>query len=380
MKRAIAIAALATAACSGPATPLAIEAARDRALFSAFSPLPPLPPDPTNRVADDPAAARLGHRLFFDPALSRDGQFSCASCHQPAQAFADGLPVAVALDTGTRNTPSLLNVAHQRWQGWGGKADSVWHQSINAMESPIEQGAPRSVVVARLREAYRAEYEAVFGPLPEADEGEAVDLAIANVGKAFGAYVRKLVTESAPFDRFVAGDDAAMSAEARLGGRLFIGKASCATCHSGPLFSDGDFHNVGAHSLAGLPPDGGRALDLPALLASPLNAEGAFSDDRRARPLAPYRPGPAIEGQFKTPILRNVALTAPYWHSGAEADLAKVVAIEAAGGATDGFPGRIDDGLMPVALTEAEIQAIVAFLASLSGPGVAGPWGSAPVN
>lgn len=394
MRRA-ALAALLLAGCQAapPAPVTTSQTASDRALLSRLSPLPPLPESPTNRFADDERAARLGHRLFFDPALSRDGRFSCASCHRPESAFADGLPVGVALGTGHRNTPSLLLSAHQRWQGWAGKADSVWHQAVNAMENPIEQGARRLAVAAHLRARYQADYVAIFGPLPEglppdggpgdpaydnlsAPERQAVDQATANVGKALEAYVRRLTPGPAPVDRFVAGDDQAMSEEARRGARLFLGKAGCASCHNGPLLSDGDFHNVGVPQST---PDNGRLGDLEALLTSPLNAEGPFSDHRTARPLAPYQPGPALVGRFKTPILRNVALTAPYWHAGASADLAHVVAFEAAGGGAAGsFPGAIDDGLLPVRLDAAEVGAIVAFLHALTGEPVPAPWGGRP--
>lgn len=366
----------------------------DRRLLAQVSPLPPLPGSPTNMVADDERAARLGHQLFFDAALSRDGRFSCASCHKPEAAFSDGLPAAMALGAGTRNTPSLLLSAYQRWQGWAGKADSVWHQAVNAMENPIEQGAKRLAVARRLRAGYRSGYEGVFGPLPPeglpedggpgdpaydalpAAERQAVDRATANVGKALEAYVRRLIPGPAPVDRFVAGDDDAIDEAARQGARLFLGKAGCAGCHSGPLLSDGDFHNVG---VAQATPDDGRFGDLAALLGSPLNGEGAFSDDRAARPLTPYRPGDAQVGRFKMPILRNVALTAPYWHAGTGAHLAQVVAFEAAGGGAVGtFPGAIDDGLLPVALDAGEVAAIVAFLEALTGEPVPAPWGDRP--
>lgn len=369
-------------------------------VLRTLSPVPPLPPDPTNRFADDERAARLGHRLFFDKGLSRDGGHSCASCHQPDKAFADGLPIAVGLERGTRNTPSLLNVAHQRWQGWAGKADSVWLQSLNALEDPKEQGAKRLAVVHRLQTTYKEAYDTVFGPLPSPDglptdghpgepafetlttaQKEQIDRAVVNVGKALGAYIRKLSTGPAPFDRYVAGNRAALSPAAERGLVLFTGRLGCISCHSGPLLSDGAFHNVGIPHERSVPEDLGRAHDLPELLANPRNGESRWSDDPKAWPLAPYKPQALHAGQFKTPILRNVALTAPYWHNGTGTFLDSTLTFEAVGGGAAAgviFPGVIDPLLKPHQLSYRETQDVVAFLQSLTGTPVPDPWGKAP--
>lgn len=258
--------------------------------------VPALRANPTNRVADDVDAARLGHRLFFEPALSVDGTVSCATCHDPKRAFTDGLPVAQGIGRNARNTPTVLNSAHQRWLTWDGRSDSLWAQALEPMENDLEMAGDRLSIVRTVRDdpALAAAYESLFGPLPVLPEAlpprarprrdgrtdalsdawsgldqttrEDIDQVFVNLGKSLGAYQRTLLSGDAPFDRFVASvdsgryqpegdfDDAAVR-----GLGLFAGDAGCWSCHAGPMLTTGEFHNIGIPPVAGgMPTDSGR--------------------------------------------------------------------------------------------------------------------------
>jgi cytochrome c peroxidase len=333
------------------------------------SPLPPLPPDPTNRVADDPAAARLGQYLFFEPRLSRDGRISCATCHDPTASFSDGKPLGKGVAATDRNTPALWNVAYNRWFFWDGRSDSLWSQVLQPIEDPREMNSSRlgvAHVIAGDAEM-RSAYEAIFGQLPPLDDlsrfppggrpfpadappypeaaawrkmtltdQDAVNRILANVGKAIAAFERKLISRDSPFDRFARalrdGDSRAMAEyppDALRGARIFMEKGSCRLCHAGPNFTDNEFHTVRVRPLGGGEPiDPSRRRGIERLLADAFNAGGAYSDDVKS---------PAAErleflvaradfwGAFKTPSLRNVARTAPYMHQGQFRDLDAVI-------------------------------------------------------
>lgn len=356
------------------------------------SPLPPLPPDPTNAVADDPRAAALGQFLFFDAELSADRTVSCATCHAPSRAFADGVQFARGIGVGERHTPALWNVAWQRFWFWDGRADSLWSQALQPIENPLEHGFTRQRLVARLRDEPRlaAAYADIFGPLPpapDAGDGEAplapdaqaaVDRAFVNAAKAIAAYERKIVSNASPFDTFVEGlreNDpdklAALSESARRGLSLFVGRGNCALCHSGPNFSDGEFHSTRivppspAHAK-----DAGRQDGVQRLLTDPFNGLSEFADDGGAagRALLPYlRPRTDNYGQFKTPSLRNVALTAPYMHAGQVPTLREVLTHYSTFENTfDPLPNHFERTLVPLHLSEAEIDDLIAFLESLT--------------
>jgi hypothetical protein len=155
-------------------------------------PLGALPADPTNRWADSADAAALGHRLFFDERLSASGTVSCATCHDPAQGFSDGRPLAKGEGTGTRHSMTVLNAAHQRWFTWDGRADTLWSQAVQPFETPHEMNMPRARVVQRISEdsVLRAAYRRAFGAEPPAADAPPamVDAAFAKVGKAIAAY------------------------------------------------------------------------------------------------------------------------------------------------------------------------------------------------
>jgi cytochrome c peroxidase len=359
------------------------------------SPLGP-PPSDGNRFADNPRAARLGQFLFFDARMSRNGRISCATCHEPANGFADGRQFAQGMGGGTRNTLSLWNVAYNRWLFWDGRADSLWSGALQPMERATELGGDRVAIVRLIRDDpdLRAAYEQIFGtmsawrdpPAPkqpestpallsEADQA-IVNLVFSNVGKSVAAYERRLLSRHSPFDVFVEGlrsnDEvklAALSPSAQRGLKLFVGRGDCRLCHSGPNFSDGEFHDIGVPPRGGVPPDPGRMGGIRRLLADPFNAAGVLSDEPggpRAERLRFIADGPQNYGEFKTPTLRNVALSAPYMHQGQFATLAEVVEYYSSlrGSTLDGHHG--ESVLRARDFTADEARDLVEFLRSLT--------------
>lgn len=355
---------------------------QERALIFSLSPLADAPANPSNRQAENPQAAHLGQYLFYEPRLSVNGQLSCASCHNPGLGWSDARPVAVGLKTGTRNSPSLWNVAQQRWFFWDGRSDSLWSQAIQPLESPLEMGHSRAQVYALFQREpdLKAGYEAVFGPLPPGSPA-GMDRFISNVGKALEAFQRRIRSGESPFDRFaqalrqqdLPAADAALSVEAQKGLRLFIGRGQCILCHSGPHFSDGEFHNLGLPKRPGQPGDPGRFAGIAALKRDPLNALGAYSDlpsdDTWADKLRYVVQQPDNQGEFKTPSLREVAQTGPYMHDGRFESLEQVIAFYSTVGSEPAALGRREDTLQPLNLDAGEIAQLAAFLRSLSsGP------------
>jgi cytochrome c peroxidase len=381
------------------------------AAIYALSPLEAPPPDPGDRIAQDPRAARLGQYLFFDRQFSANDALSCATCHQPARAFTDGRTLAKGLGIGTRNVPTLLNVAYNHWFFWDGRADSLWSQPLQVFENPREMGSDRLHVAHAVYadRALRRAYERLFGPMPPLHDSVrfpsharpehdpqapparawrsmtpadriAANRVAANVGKAIEAYERELVSRNSAFDRYVAGlknhDSgklAALSPAARRGLRLFVGAAHCDLCHAGPDFSDGEFHDIGLPLLPGEAPDSGRAAGIRELKANPFNGAGVYSDDpngQASQRLAFLPPPDSQLGKFKTPTLRNVALTGPYMHDGRMATLRQVLQFYANGKAANrGHVVGEREATLDVIphLTQAQISDLVAFLESLTG-------------
>jgi cytochrome c peroxidase len=384
------------------------EAQRKRIL--RHSPLPEPPPDPTNAVTDDANAAALGKRLFFDTRLSANGELSCASCHDPQQAFTDGKSLAEGLGTTTRNSPPLYNLGHNRWFFWDGRADTLWAQALQPIEHPDELGGNRLGIAHLIAgdEVLREAYEASFGPIPdvsdlppdarpvvedpddplnrvwetlEPEERETINRIFANVGKAMAAYERLLVSRRSPFDVFAeglrSGDSQkldAISPAAKRGLVLFAGRANCRICHTGPNFTDGEFHNTAVPPLdGGLPRDPGRYRGADLVRDDPFGASGPYSDEPdgptadRARRLAN---GPDNWGRFKTPSLRNVALTAPYMHQGQFGTLRDVIRFYSTREGAVQMDHHAETILVPLDLSDGEIEDLVAFLESLTDDSV----------
>lgn len=358
--------------------------------------LGPVPADPSNRVADDPRAARLGEQLFSDPRFSANGKVSCASCHVPARAFQDGLARAHGVGVTNRRTMPVAGTAWSPWQFWDGRKDSQWSQALGPLESAVEHGGDRAAYARLVVLHYRAPYEALFGPLPALDRipasaGPVADPAAArawkalpagtrdeitrvfvNVGKCIAAYERTLRPAPSRFDRFAdaaaAGHAPAgvLSDDERAGLRLFIGRAQCIRCHNGPRFTDDHFHNTGVAAVPGLPEDRGRAVGAAQAAADEFNCLGRWSDAPRGacRELEfMVTDGPELERAYKTPSLRDVALRAPYMHAGQVADLEAVVAhYDRAPRAPAGH-----SEIHPLHLSARERAQLVAFLGTLTG-------------
>ena len=362
--------------------------------------LPSLPADPSNRVADDPAAAALGEAIFFDARFSADGQVSCSSCHEPGLAFTDGLARARGIGETARSAMTVLGTAYSPWLFWDGRKDSLWAQALGPLEDADEHGGSRGMYAHLVADLYRTEYEELFGPLPDlgderrfpatagpvADpvaqanwdamlpaDRDAITTVYVNLGKAIAAFERGLVPGPSRFDHFVdallrGGEvgEAGLTDDELAGLRLFIGPvAGCTNCHSGPLLTNQSFHNTGVAPVAGRAPDLGRGTGIGLVQADEFNCLSRWSD---AQPddcvaLRFLRDDTdALAGAFKPPSLRNVAETGPYMHAGQLGTLPDVLrhyrdAPEAAAGRSE---------LTPLDLTDADLAQLEAFLRSLS--------------
>ncbi len=330
--------------------------------------------DPGNRLSGDPFAIAFGQRLFFDSMLSSNGYVACASCHQPDRAWTDRRPRAQAIGPSRRNTPSLVNLTHQRWWGWAGASDSLWMATLRPLLDPDEMNSSPRLVARRLtlNDDIACRYRRLFG-WPQDPDDPAI---LVNVAKAIAAFQETLETGRTPFDEYrdalARGADLPSSrypAPARRGLRLFVGKGLCAECHSGPNFSDGRFHATGvALGIGWGPTDAGRAAALGSLGKSTavLRRTNAPSTPQENAPGAgAVNPDAALRGAFRTPGLRNVAVTPPYMHDGSIDTLDAVLRRYAqvgprAGVGVDGEPVRV------AALDAHEIDDLKAFLETLT--------------
>lgn len=384
--------------------------AADKAVLASMSldKLPPPPRDVSNAVDAVPAAATLGNRLFGELRFSRNQAVSCATCHAPDRQFQDGFPVGRGVGTGSRRTMPIAGAAHSPWFFWDGRKDSLWSQALGPLEDAVEHGGNRTRIAKVLHAHYRAEYEALFGLMPDlaglpddaGPQGNAAERAaweamdprrrkdvsrvFANLGKAIAVYERTLAPGESRFDRYVgavvAGDSSGqqvLSSQEVNGLRLFLGKGQCVTCHNGPLLTDQHFHNTGVPPRDAAQPDRGRAAATGKAQHDEFNCLGPFSD---AAPEACQElrfmvtDDPALEGAFKTPSLRNVALRAPYMHAGQFASLEEVVAhyvkspSAAVGHSELAHEGKGHVERKPIRLSESEVRDVAAFLQTLSDP------------
>jgi cytochrome c peroxidase len=334
------------------------------------------PPDPSNRVSGRPEAIALGRRLFFDGRLSSDGQRSCATCHDPAKAFADGRPRSVGVVVVDRNAIALANLRLNRWFGWDGASDTLWAQSIRPILDPKELGLTPEQVRAQLAaDAGLADaYTQAFGASAGSDTPE---LALVNVAKALAAFQETIVTGRTRFDDFrdalARGDTVTLGRyplAAQRGLRIFVGTGRCNMCHFGANFTNGEFDDVGVpHFAEKGRVDTGRFGGIATLKASPFTLLGRHNDDPKAAPgLATRHVEPLHRnwGEFRVPSLRNVSRTAPYMHNGSLATLADVVRhySEVDEDRLHGIPGQ--RLVRPLRLTPQEQADLVAFLETLS--------------
>jgi cytochrome c peroxidase len=289
----------------------------------------PAVPYPADNPQTD-AKVRLGAQLYFDTRLSADATISCASCHDPRTGWANPHPTDTGIrgQVGGRNSGTVIDAAYMRFQFWDGRAGSLEEQATGPIHNPIEMGETLENVVNKLNAipGYRQQFNEVFG----------TDVTSEGIAKAIASFERSIVSGPSPYDRYLMGDQGAMSDAAVRGLHLFNGKGHCTPCHSGPMFSDQGFHNLGV----------GMNKDKPDL--------GRYDHTKKE----------SDRGRFKTPTLRNVALTPPYLHDGSAGTLMDVIDVYDRGGEPN---ANLDPLMLPLQLTTREKDDLVAFLEALTG-------------
>jgi cytochrome c peroxidase len=316
-----------------------------------------------------PDKIALGQRLFFDGRLSADGTVACATCHDPGRAFTDGRAASVGIGgrAGQRNAPTILNALYNTTQFWDGRAATLEQQAGMPIVNPVEMGQPTldAAVAAVARDAgYRDAFQRVFGRAPDPTD----------LIRAIASYERTLIAFDTPFDRFIAGEANAVDDSARRGWQLFNTRGRCNKCHAlssevpdPSNFTDNDFHNIGIgiirHDVAAqarqaelLIRSGDMAAVDRAAIQTDLSVLGRFLVTKKEADIA----------SFKTPDIRNVLVTAPYFHDGSQQTLWDVVDHYNKG---DGLKNPwLDEDIQPLALSERDIDDLVAFMASLTSP------------
>ncbi|WP_245549347.1 MULTISPECIES: cytochrome-c peroxidase [Methylomicrobium] len=318
---------------------------------------------PLSIPADNPQSAdkiALGKRLFNDPRLSADGSIACANCHVSGKAFTDGRVAARGIkgQIGTRNAPSILNAAYYQTLFLDGRAASLEEQVLGPLFNPIEHGLANSqalIEVIRSDAEYTRLFKTAFTLTADA-------VTAGHVAQAIAAYERTLIAGDSPFDRFLFGRDrAALSPSAARGLRIFQRKGNCMVCHEiswdHALFTDNRFYNLGVGSQI-----------LKPVLSKFLKAKKPdrypLTDAQRSElGLFNVTKDPADIGKFKTPILRNVALTGPYMHDGSLKTLEEVIDFYDQGGQRNRF---LDKKIFPLHLTTGEKADLVTFLQVLT--------------
>jgi len=314
-----------------------------------------------------PARIALGRKLYFDMRLSADGTVACATCHDASRGFSDRRNVAEGIrdQLGKRRTPTVMNAALFQSQFWDGRAPRLEDQAKLPIVNPIEMGQPSgAAAIAAIASdpQYVQMFKAAYGHAPN----------YADLGRAIASYERTLIFLDSPFDRWQAGDESAISEQAKRGFALFNGAARCASCHmingSNPLGTDNRFHNVGVSARH----QNFEALARQALaiLARAQGAAGTAAIDKLALSTDMSELGRFMVtknrsdiGAFKTEQLRNVGITAPYMHDGSMQTLWDVMDHYNKGGEENPF---LDGGIEPLALSEAQIDDVVAFLFTLT--------------
>ena len=320
--------------------------------------------------ADNPqngAKIALGERLFFDGRLSADGTVACSTCHNPEHAFTDARSVSIGIKgrVGQRNAPTILNALYNQAQFWDGRAKTLEDQAALPIVNPSEMGQPSlEAAVASLEGV--PEYQLAFGEV----FGRAINGM--DLVRAIASYERTQIMFDSPFDHFIAGDQNAISDSAKRGWQLFNGRARCNKCHAlseekkdVTFFMDRDFHNIGIgiirHNVNALACQAESlvnsrntaAIDRAAI-ETDMSALGRFLITKKDTDIA----------SFKTPGLRNVLITAPYFHDGSQETLWDVMDHYNKG---DGIHNPyLDEDIEPLALSEAEIDDMVAFMATLT--------------
>jgi len=316
-----------------------------------------------------PGKVALGQRLFFDARLSADGTIACSTCHDPARAFTDGKPVSTGIGgrAGQRNAPTILNALYNATQFWDGRAATLEQQAALPIVNAVEMGQPSlDAAVARIAAIpeYQQAFRTAFGAAPDGP----------NLVRAIAAYERSQVSFDSPFDHYITGEHDAIDAAAQRGWELFNTRGRCNKCHAlsedkrdTTNFTDNDFHNIGvlivrhdvvklAKQARDLLGSGDAAAIDRAAIQTDMSALGRFLVTKKEPHIA----------AFKTPNLRNLLLTAPYFHDGSHATLWDVIDHYNKGAGLNN--PYLDEDIVPLALSERDIDDLVAFLASLTSP------------
>ena len=283
-----------------------------------FEPLPAMPPIPGDNSMTQ-ARVELGRMLFFEPRISASGVISCATCHNPALGYTDRIPRAVGHDgqVGERNTPTVLNSGFFGAQFWDGRAATLEEQALGPIEAEVEMAMPLEEALQRIT-AFDIYVERFHAAFPGDDDPFHAD----NVALALAAFQRTLNTPNSPIDLWLVGDDGAMTESQKRGMVAFV-ERGCLACHAGPAFTDSQFHTIQVPGSTDL----GRFLVTEAEI------------DRHA---------------FKTPTLRNVALTYPYFNNGNVATLDDAIVV-------------MGQEMLGVELAGQELSDLVAFMHALTG-------------
>lgn len=316
-----------------------------------------------------PEKIALGEKLFFDARLSVDGSVSCSTCHDPARAFTDGRPASVGVKgrVGQRNAPTILNALYNKTQFWDGRAKTLEEQAGFPIVNPSEMGQPNMEVAVKGISSipeYREAFQKVFGRPPNGED----------LVRAIASYERTLYSFDSPFDHYIAGDQNAINASAKRGWEIFNTRGRCYKCHAltdtkrdPTYFTDNDFHNIGVliirHNVTQLAcqaqqliNSGNKIAVDQAAIQSEMSALGRFLITKKDPDIA----------SFKTPNLRNVLMTAPYFHDGSHATLWDVMDHYNKGaGLHDPY---LDSDIRPLALSETDIDDVIALMASLTSP------------
>ena len=316
-----------------------------------------------------PGKISLGQKLFFDRRLSADGTVSCSTCHDPALAFTDRKPTSVGIKgrVGQRNAPTVLNALYNKTQFWDGRVNTLEEQAALPIVNSVEMGHPNlDAAVAQIAavEEYRQAFRAVFGRPPNG----------ADLTRAIASYERTQLSFDSPFDHFIAGDKNAIDESAKRGWELFNNQARCNKCHAltdttrdVTNLIDNDFHNIGilavrhkvvplARQAEQLIKSGDTSAIDQAAIQTDMSALGRFLMTKQQKDIA----------SFKTPNIRNVLVTGPYFHDGSQETLWDVIDHYNKGAGLQN--PYLDEDIPPLALSESDIDDLVAFMASLTSP------------
>jgi cytochrome c peroxidase len=391
----------------------------------------PMIANPVNTRADDADVAKFGQKLFFDTgyaeAITADGnpagkkgetgKVGCVSCHDPASYFVDGRvdpmtqqritmsPSIKPANAGGRQAPMMINEGWYEWNGWTARFDSLVIHGSGVMGT----AGSRLYVAHYVYSTYKDEYNRLFpnqamddsmndlkrfpptgapkanamaadGPwetMTPADQ-KFINQFTYNMARLWDTYPRKVTSHGSDFEKYVVnGDTTALSAAAKRGLKVFIGKAACNECHTGPILSDSKAHNVGVPTAPGvMTPDLGRYADImsDSTRKNVFNGAGEYSDDAAAGAAklamlpTPAQLDDSMKGQFRTPSILNCEKTFPYFHTGQFQTLEKVIDHYDNGGNQDGsFAGNLDPKIKPLMLTGDEKADLLEFLKSLTG-------------